>query len=207
MRFLVWSGVEEWLTEAAAVELDGDGLSATGTQLGAEPVPYRVDYRLDAPDRFVTRELELTSTAEGWRRQLLLRHDASGNGWRAEVDDLGDVPGGPWSGELPDLGDARDVDIQNSPLTNTMPILREGFHQEGAGDLLMAFVTVPSLRVEASPQRYEHVRGGERGSVVRYRSLDGDFTAELEIDSEGLLVHYPRLARRVEPHQRAGVRA
>jgi uncharacterized protein len=200
MRFLVWSGVEEWLTESAAVELGGDGLSATGMQLGAEPAPFRVDYRLEAP-QFVTRQLELTAISEGWQRHLLLRHDGSG-GWHAEVDDEGQVPGGPWDGSLPNLSEALDIDIQNSPLTNTMPILRHGFQSEGSGDFLMAFVTTPSLRVEASPQRYEHVRTGDAGSVVRYISRDGDFTADLELDAEGLLEFYPRLARRIRPGER-----
>lgn len=204
MRFLVWAGVEEWLTESAAVDLEGDGLSATGTQLGAEPAPFRVDYRLEAPD-FVTRELELTSIAEGWRRDLILRHDGEGS-WNAEVDDDGEVPGGPWDGSLPDLSEALDIDIQNSPLTNTMPILRHGFHRGGSGDFLMAFITTPTLRVEVSPQRYEHVRTTEDGSVVGYISRDGDFTAELELDSDGLLSFYPRLARRVEPGAWAGER-
>src|SRR5882757_1444910 len=203
MRFLVWSGVEEWLTGAAEVELGDVGLSATGMQLGAEPAPFRVDYRLEAPDRWVTKELELTATAEAWSRRLLLRHDASG-GWRAEVSDEGDVPDGPWDGELPDLSEARDIDIENSPLTNTMPILREGFRAGGSGDFVMAFVRTPSLRVEASPQRYEHVRTTENGSVVRYISRDGDFTADLELDPDGLLVNYPRLARRVEPGLKVG---
>jgi hypothetical protein len=202
MPFLVWTGVEEWLTESAAVDLDGGGLSATGTRLGADPEPFRVDYRLEAP-KFVTRELELTATAEGWRRHLLLRHDGSG-AWNADVGDEGDVPGGRWDGSLPDLSDALDIDIENSPLTNTMPILRQGFQREGSGDFVMAFVTTPGLRVEASPQRYEHVRATEDGSVVRYISRDGDFTADLEVDDEGLLVHYPRLARRVEPGLKAG---
>ena len=197
MHFLVWAGVEEWLTESAAVDLESDGLSATGTQLGAEPALFRVDYRLEAPD-FVTRELELTSIADGWRRHLMLRHDGEGS-WNADVDDEGDVPGGSWDGSLPDLSEALDVDVENSPLTNTMPILRHGFHREGSGDFLMAFITTPSLRVEASPQRYEHVRASENGSVVRYISRDGDFTAELELDSDGLLRFYPRLGRRVEP--------
>jgi hypothetical protein len=202
MRFLVWAGVEEWLTESVAVDLEGDGLSATGTQLGAEPAPFRVDYRLEAPD-FVTRELELTSVAEGWRRHLMLRHDGEGS-WNAEIADDGEVPGGPWDGSLPDLSEALDIDIQNSPLTNTMPILRHHFHRDGSGDFLMAFITTPTLRVEASPQRYEHVRTTEDGSVVRYISRDGDFTAELELDSDGLLSFYPRLARRVEPGDWAG---
>ena len=206
MRFLVWSGVEEWLTEAAEVDVGENGLRATGVQLGAEPAPFRVDYRLDALDGFVTRELELTATAEGWRRHLLLRHDGSGR-WGAEVDDQGEVPGGAWDGELPDLTEARDIDIQNSPLTNTMPILRHGFQDGGEADFVMAFVLTPTLRVEASPQRYEHVRSSERGSVVRYLSRDGDFTAELELDEQGLLEFYPRLARRVEPHARVDERA
>jgi uncharacterized protein len=99
MAFLVWRGVEEWLTESAAVDLGGGGLSATGMQLAAEPVPFRVDYRLEAPE-FVTRELELTASAEGWRRHLLLRHDGDG-AWEAEVDDQGDVPGGRGDGGTP----------------------------------------------------------------------------------------------------------
>jgi hypothetical protein len=201
MRLLVWSGLEEWLAESAAVELAGDGLRAVGTQLGAEPIPFRVDYRLEAPG-FVTRELELTATAEGWRRQLLLRHDGDGV-WSAEVEEDGSVPGGPWDGSLPDLSEARDIDIENSPLTNTMPILRHGLRSGGERDFVMAFVTMPGLRVEASPQRYEQVRTTDAGSIVRYLSRDGDFTAELELDEEGLVELYPRLARRVEPGARA----
>jgi uncharacterized protein len=197
VRFLAWTGVEEWLAETASVELGTDRLSANGTQIGADPVPYRVDYRLAASDGFLTRELELTATAEGWQRHLLLRHDA-GSSWWAEVHDRGEVPDGPWDGELPELEGALDVDIAYSPLTNTMPIRRHGLQSGGGVDLTMAFVTVPTLRVAASPQRYEHVRAGEDGSVIRYLSRDGDFTAELELDNDGLVVLYPRLARRVE---------
>ena len=125
-------------------------------------------------------------------------------GWRAEVADKGDVPGGPWNRKLPDLSGAQDIDIENSPLTNTMPILREGFQEGGSGDFVMAFVRMPTLRVEASPQRYEHLRATEDGSVVRYISRDGDFTADLELDREGLLEFYPRLAKRVEPGLKVG---
>ena len=203
MAFIVWTGVEEWLTEAAGVDLEENGLKANGIQMGAEPGPFRVDYRLEASRGYVTTDLELTATAEAWTRHLLLRHDGSG-GWRAEVSDSGVVPGGPWDGSLPDLSEARDIDIENSPLTNTMPILRHGFQHGGSGDFVMAFIRTPSLCVEASPQRYEHVRTTDEGSVVRYISRDGDFTADLELDADGLLVHYPRLARRVEPGLKAG---
>jgi uncharacterized protein len=203
MHFLVWSGVEEWLAETAAVELADGGLRAVGTQIGADPETYRVDYRLEASGDYVTRELELTATVESWRRRLLLRHDGSGE-WSAEVEDDGDVAGGPWDGELPDLSAARDIDIMNSPLTNTMPILRHGFQRDGSREFVMAFVVMPTLRVEASRQAYEHVRQADGRAVVRYRGLDSDFTADLELDEHGLLEFYPRLARRVEPGLKVG---
>lgn len=61
MRFLLWSGVEKWLTEAASVELAEGCLRASGIQLGADPAPFRVDYRLEAP------EMGSWSTTPGWR--------------------------------------------------------------------------------------------------------------------------------------------
>jgi uncharacterized protein len=204
MPFIVWTGVEEWMTEAAGVAITDDGVGGDGIQIGAAPFPYRVAYRLNAHGDFLTRAVGLASAGDGWSRTLELVHDGRGRWEVTSLDDEGDVPGGHWDGSLPDLAEAQDVDIENSPLTNTMPILRHGFQHGGSGDFVMAFVRTPSLRVEASPQRYEHVRTTKTGSVVRYSSRDGDFTADLELDADGLLVHYPRLARRVEPGLKAG---
>ncbi len=210
MRFVVWNGTDAWNAEAASVSIEGGGLRATGVQLGAAPVPYRLDYRLDAARNFVTTELELTAAGEGWQRRLLLSHDGSGN-WDAEAHQEGGVPAGAGGApaDLPEapLGDRPpssggtpmlDCDLQNSPLTNTMPVLRHALDRGGSEDFLMAWVSVPDLRVYASRQRYEHVRRGDDGSVVRFRSLDGEFTADLELDSDGLVDVYPGLARRVD---------
>jgi uncharacterized protein len=206
MRFCVWTGVEEWLAEAASIDLRDAGLTAVGTQLGAHPAPYRVDYRLDASNGFVTRELDITAVGEGWRRRLLLRHDGTG-GWSAKVEDDGDPPGRAWDGELPDLSEALDIDVGFSPLTNSMPILRHELHrQEGSRDFVMAWVSIPDLRVSASKQRYEHVRSGNGGATVRFLELDSEFTAELELDQAGLLVFYPALSRRVASEEMAAGR-
>jgi hypothetical protein len=202
MRFVIWRGVEEWLAEAASIDVRDGGLSASGIQLGAHPIPYRVDYRLDATDGFVTRELELTSASQGWRRRLVLHHDGSG-GWSAELEEAGDPPGGAWDGELPDLAEARDIDLGFSPLTNSMPILRHRLDREGTRDFVMAWVSIPDLRVTASKQRYEHVLADDAGATVRFLELDDDFTAELELDHDGLLVFYPGLSRRVASDEMA----
>ena len=158
-----------------------DGVMATGVQLGVEPEPYLVEYHLDVPSEWITRRLEVEASGAGWRRSLTLEHDGNGR-WTA-------TPSG-----SRELDGALDCDLAFSPLTNLMPVRRSGLHQRpGREDFLMAWVSVPDLRVHASPQRYEHVRFG----VVRYVALDGDFTAELELDDDGLVVRYPRLAERV----------
>jgi len=58
---------------------------------------------------------------------------------------------------------------------------------------------VPDLGLHASRQRYEHVRGGSHGAVVRYLDVGAHagFTSELEVDGDGLVRLYPGLARRV----------
>ena len=180
-RAVTWRGLEEWLAEHVEVDLWDAGVAASGVQLGVEPEPYRIDYHLDAPSDWITRRLEVDASGAGWRRSLVLEHDGDGR-WTANAERIAEVDG------------ALDCDLAFSPLTNLMPVRRSGLHQRGGSeDFLMAWVSVPDLRVHASPQRYEHVRPG----VVRYVALDGDFTAELELDDDGLVVRYPRLAQRV----------
>jgi hypothetical protein len=181
IRVLTWRGVEEWLAEHARVELGDDGVMAIGVQLGVEPEGYRVDYHLDVPHGWVTRRLEVEASGPGWRRARVLEHDGSG-AWRFDGE------------RTPELDGALDCDLAYSPLTNIMPVRRHALHeQEGSAELVVAWVSVPDLNVHASRQRYEHVRPG----VVRFSEVDGDFTADLELDGDGLVVRYPRLAERV----------
>jgi hypothetical protein len=169
---LAWTGLEEWLAEVCEVELAADGVIATGTQLGAAPHPYRAGYELDARGDWITRHLRVEVAGGG---VLDLRHDGAGH----------------WDGR-PELDGALDCDLAFSPLTNLMPIRRHALHERpGAVDFLMAWVSLPDLEVHRSAQRYEHMQPG----LVRFSS--DDFTADLELDPDGLVRVYPRLARRV----------
>jgi uncharacterized protein len=202
-RLVLWRGTEEWLAEAAAVELTDGGVRATGTQLGADPAPYRLDYQLDAADGFVTGSLRAQASGDGWARQIELSHDGEG-GWRYDAEREGEVDFADPGGDTDALRGALDCDLEFSPLTNLMPVRRRSIHRKQVEfDFLIAWVSVPELGLHASRQRYEHVRREQAGSVVRFVSLDGDFRSELELDPDGLVVHYPRLARRVAAGSRA----
>jgi hypothetical protein len=194
-RLLIWSGADGWRAEVASVTFTPSGIGAMGTQIGVDPVPYRLDYRLEAPERFVTRWLEVEAAGEGWSRRIDLRHDGSG-GWTCDVRSEGHVDLAPAGGPADALSEALDCDLGLSPLTNLMPVRRHSLHERpGTVDLLMAWISVPDLGVHASPQRYEHVRRG----VVRYvdRGTHEGFEAELELDADGVVVSYPDLAQRV----------
>lgn len=197
-RTVVWEGTDAWRAELATVDLGVDRVRATGVQLGVDPVPYRLEYELETGAGWETQRLHARSSGAGWSRAIDLRHDGAGR-WTCQVEDSGTVAGLPEAGGDVDLlRGAIDCDLVASPLTNLMPIRRHSLNlHEGEHDLLMAWVDVPSLAVTPSPQRYEHVRRTDDGSVVRFVGEGREFVAELELDADGLVVAYPGIARRV----------
>lgn len=196
-RFIVWRGLDGFRAEAAQVELEADRLLASGTQIGADPLPYRLDYALQTGPDFVTRRLEATAAGGDWRRRLVLERESEG-AWTCAAEASGAPPLPPPGGALDGVFGALDCDLGRCPLTNTMPVLRRGLLDGGGEDFVMAWVSVPDLGVHRSEQRYEHVRRTGGGAIVRYVGRHRDFVGELEFDAEGLVVHYPQLAERVE---------
>lgn len=195
----VWAGLDAWRAESALIEFVGDGVRATGTQIGTDPFPYRADYRLDAAEHFVTRSFEVTATGSGWSRWIRLRQHGGGH-WEVASEHSGESGMAPPGAEASSLEGALDPDLAFSPLTNLLPVRRHDLHlQNGSADFLMAWVSLPDLSVKPSAQRYEHVRREGRGSVVRYldRGLFAGFTVDLTLDEYGLVTLYPGLARAV----------
>jgi hypothetical protein len=196
-----------WLKDAGAefaeVELGQGRLSATGVAVGADPVPYRLDYQLTTADAYVTARLVVRAAGAGWRRSLVLGREADG-AWHIGVDSHGEAdlpaPGGDVSG----FQDALDCDLGLCPLTNTMPVLRHGLLGGGGPvQLLMAWVSVPDLTVQPSAQRYTHLRRSATTSVVRFESEA--FRADIVFDADGLVVDYPGIARRARGWPSAGL--
>jgi hypothetical protein len=164
VKLYAWQG--PGLFELAFVELGDDRLTARGTQLRAG---YSLSYVLETSQMFVSERLVAEVETVHGAGKLDLRR-----------------------GTKPLKDDVLDLDLQASPLFNSLPALRDGLHEGGdAREYTMAFVRVPELAVERSVQRYVPL---ERG-VVRYRS--GTFTADIEFDADGFVVRYPGLAERV----------
>jgi uncharacterized protein len=174
-RFLAWRGVDEWRAEGCTVERGDYGLRAVGVQLGAS---YQLEYGLETGPELFTRRLVVTvKDADGERGVLLERAEEDGV-WTAN-----DQP-------LPHVEGALDIDLALSPLTNYMPAARLAGEP---AEHVMAWVDVPSLELTRARQRYEPIDARH----VRFIDLDSGFTAELGLDADGFVIHYPELAERV----------
>jgi hypothetical protein len=198
-------GGAEW----ADVMLRADRLSATGTAIGATPVPYRLDYELDTGPGFVTRRLRVRSHGNGWRRHLDLRRADDGT-WIADATVTGEpvelsaptfADPGASAEMLASLAGALDCDLGECPLTNTMPVLRRGLlHPSAPVDFVMAWVSVPDLSVRRSDQRYTFLEADPAGgALIRYES--GGFRADVRFDVDGLVLDYPGLGRALSAGQ------
>jgi hypothetical protein len=173
---VLWQGVETGALDRCRLAAVPDGLRLSGTVLTAEfGTPLEVRYLVEAGPDGRTRRVELELDGGAVRRVLVA--DGAGR-WRWE--------GGP---ELAEVAGALDVDLTVTPATNTLPIRRLAGSGLDQADLRMAWVQFPDLSVVPSTQRYERL------AADRWRFSTGDFTAELLVDPDGLVLDYGGLFR------------
>jgi hypothetical protein len=196
-RSITWSKQGGHDLESVRVRLERGRLTAVGEATGSAPVRYSLDYELTTAASYATTKLAIRARGDGWSRWLHLKRTSKGV-WHARHQARGVVTLPAPGGDMFPLEGAIDCDLAWSPLTNTMPVLRHDLLQGGGPvDFLMAWVSVPDLHVHPSAQRYTFLRRDGDHSVVRYESITSGFVADITFDSNGLVVDYPGLGRRI----------
>jgi hypothetical protein len=196
-RATAWVKDDPFGIEFAEIGIARERLTATGVAVGIAPVPYRLDYELETKAAFVTARLRVTTRGAGWRRELELERADDGV-WSIDGRAVGDVDLPPAGGPAAPLSRALDCDLELSPVTNAMPILRHGLLDGGGPvELTTAWVAVPALSVRADGQRYRHVGSAADRRVVRFEAVDGSFAADIVLDADAVVIEYPGIARRL----------
>lgn len=178
-----WRPVEGDGLEHVTITPEADEIVARGVAIGQrEGAAYGVDYTLVCDRDWTVRAVDLGTTRG---MALSLRSDGQGR----------------WSNHdgrpLPEFDGCIDVDLAGSPLTNTLPIRRlDWTASEGRSVRLdMLYVSFDSFVPTRDGQVYACLEAGRR---FRYQAADLSFSAELEVDEDGLVLGYPGLFRRVE---------
>ena len=177
IRWSAWDGCESGMEHTDVRPADG-GLDITGVVIGAKDAAhFGLTYRIRLDATWHTREVHLRTTSG---QVLHLESDGQGH-WQAD----GIVQ--------PTLQGCIDVDIQATPLTNTLPIRRLDLKDGKSLDLRLCYIDVPELALSVAEQRYTALGP----SLYRFESLDSGFTAELSVDEDGFVSDYPELFRRL----------
>ncbi|HEY2204696.1 MAG TPA: putative glycolipid-binding domain-containing protein [Pseudonocardia sp.] len=176
--------------ESARVLLGNNGLRALGRSVRApdDGPAFTASYRLFVNDEGVLARLSVTSATVERERNLTLNHTEDGY-WLLDTGS---------GGSRAEFAGAMDVDLAFSPVFNALPIRRLGLHREPGDHVVpMVFVSLPTLEVRLVEQTYATVRpvGSDGRGVVRFGS--GEFTRELPVDADGLVLDYPGLATRL----------
>ncbi|ESR25557.1 putative glycolipid-binding domain-containing protein [Lutibaculum baratangense] len=156
------------------------GTIAEGIVVGeADGTGYGLVYGLAMDEQWRTRRLDIRSAGAG---QVVIESEGDGH-WR---DGEGKA--------LPHLDGAVDVDIAATPFTNTLPIRRLNLRENETAELRMVYIPMPDLAPIIDEQRYTCLESGHR---YLYEAMDGSFSAEIEVDEDGLVLDYPGLFRRL----------
>ena len=186
IRSVFWRPLDEIGLEHLLLSVLPDRILADGLilQTKAGRGPFRAHYRIEAAPDWTMRRCEISVEEPGEPgRRMDLRVNAEAR-WREEA-----------SGQaLSALAGCREVDIQVSPFTNSLPIGRLTLAQGHSAEIRAAYITVPELSLAPAPQRYTRLESDR----YRYEGLGTGFAADIGIDRDGLVLDYPGVFQRVE---------
>jgi hypothetical protein len=171
--------VDGWRLRGHVHLVEGDG-------------PVRVNYLVLCDDDWTTRyaDVELyRGPGESRFVQFLRDPDL---GWQRREATSRDAAPALEFEPLTGLDDAIDVDLEISPITNTLPIRRLAPRIGAAVEMTAAWVRFPALTVEPLRQTYTRLASKR----WRYESASG-YVAEIEVDDLGLVVDYGDVWERV----------
>lgn len=150
-----------------------DGLRLSGRRQGCA---FRVE--TDAAGATVTARVEATGDAGQVQHELARGAD----GWR---DGAGRLIAG--------SGGALDIDVGCTAATNTLPIRRLALKPGERAEIDVLMLPAPDYSPRVVRQRYTR-----QGNRYLYENVESGFSALLEVDSEGWVLTYPGLCRRME---------
>jgi hypothetical protein len=146
--------------------------------------PYRLHYTVITNRGGITTHVMAADLLHP-DRTLILGSDGHGH-WRDKS-----------SAVLHDLDGCLDVDISLTPFTNTLPIRRLALATGARHSIECVYIDAAALQLSRSAQTYACTTRGELTATYVFSS--GQFSAELSVDVDGLVIAYEGLFTRASP--------
>lgn len=147
-------------------------------------MPFRLHYEIACDLQWNVKKLDVALLGDD-TRNIKIQSDGKGH-WSTHAGD-----------PIPLLDGCIDVDISATPFTNTLPIRRLGLRPGQSATLLVAYVSIPEMHLMTMRQRYTCLEVTSSWGLYKYENVDSDFSAELRVDSDGVVIDYPGLFKSV----------
>lgn len=177
-KSIVWKGLDDDTEEHCSINYHDDCIKVHSEIEGwANNKAVYVEYWLKLAPNWDVMEFEVTTHIADTEFIYALTRDEDGN-WK---DKQGKIH--------PQFKNCRYIDITLTPFTNTLPV--NGLHlKEGEGhDIEVVYINVLKHEMAPFKQRYTKLKSQQ----YKYENRDGSFSADITVDEDGFVTHYPGL--------------
>jgi uncharacterized protein len=182
-RTLLWQEADGIGLEHLLLNETDNGVSVESSVIGIdENTPFCVHYQIQCS---IDYQVKTVNVRLSGGKSVNLSTDGAGNWFDATNKRLTNLTG------------CIDIDITATPFTNTLPIRRVTWEVGQKREFLMTYFVIPTLDIYADPQRYTCLERHSDRSVFLFEALNTGFTAQITVDSDGFVVDYPELFKRV----------
>ena len=172
---IIWRRLDMPGHESATVFFDEGKWFLDGASVFLyEGKPCRLDYTIECDEDWNT----LVASVIGWVGEEAIDLEI-------EVDE--DLRWFVNEEEITEVAGCVDLDLNFSPVTNSLPISRFDLEVGESADVKAAWLRFPSFEFETLEQKYTRISE----NVYRYESAGGDFVREIEVNDAGLVTNYP----------------
>lgn len=180
---IVWQALAWPGTEYFELDSKPEGIVAKSYLTGTiDQKPYALAYKVELTPEWQVKRFGVWSLANV-SKQIVLSTDLNGHWF-----DSGGAPQSQFDG-------CYDIDLSITPFTNSLPINRMKWYKGKKQRVDVLYVRLPDFEPHKVAQYYTQLQD------FRYFYRDGtvDFTADLQVDKDGLIIEYPGLFTRAFP--------
>ncbi|WML37491.1 putative glycolipid-binding domain-containing protein [Clostridium sp. OS1-26] len=182
---LMWKNCNETGLEHLFLMKDNHCITANSIILTMrENAPVRVWYKVYCDLDWKVNKFDIHMFDDNYKN-IILVSDCKGN-WETSTGE-----------SVEELKGCIDIDISATPFTNTIPIKRLSLKTGESKEIKVVYVDVYNFSLRPVSQRYTCLEAKIDGYKYRYENIDSGFMAEFWVDTEGFVIDYPDLFKRI----------
>ncbi len=181
VKNIVWKGIDDGTMEYCRIQYNRDAILVASAITGhSGDIPVQIDYNIKLTNDWNVQSFTVNSNIDNVTNVFALHTDGKGT-WFNEIQELQDFRG------------CYDIDIVFTPFTNSLPVNRLSFSDNETKAIDVVYINA----LEASMTRKQQFYTRLDEHIYHFENNEHDFVADIEMDSDGLVVSYPGLFERV----------